>query len=299
MEIKRKRKNKLEIISNIVLLLLSISCIVPFILLIASSFTDDAYITAHGYSFFPKKLSLDAYKYLLAQGAVIGRAYGITLFITAIGTCISLVITSMLAYPLSRKDYPLHKVQTFLVFFTMLFNGGLVPTYLVYTRMFGFKNTIFALIIPGLLMNGFNVMLMRTYFKNNIPAAIIESAKIDGAGEFTTFVKIILPLSLPIMATVGLLVGVRYWNDWNNGLIYITNPKLFSIQNLLNRILQDIQFLATNPDASAQAGETIAKLPTTSVKMAIAVIGVVPILVIYPFFQKYFQKGMTIGSVKG
>jgi putative aldouronate transport system permease protein len=133
----------------------------------------------------------------------------------------------------------------------------------------------------------------------NIPMAIIESAKIDGAGEFTTFIKIIMPLSLPIMATVGLLVGVSYWNDWNNGLIYITKPQFYSIQNLLNRILQDIQFLATNPDMNAQSGEVMTKLPSTTVRMAIAVIGVLPILVIYPFFQKYFQKGMTIGAVKG
>jgi len=294
-----KKKSKLEISSNIVLLLLSFSCIIPFVLLIVSSVTDDATITLYGYSFFPKKLSLDAYKYLFSQGSVIGRAYAITVFITVVGTSVSLVISSMLAYPLSRKDYPLHKVQTFMVFFTMLFNGGLVPTYLVYTRIFDFKNTIFALIIPALLMNGFNVLLMRTFFRMNIPMAIIESAKIDGAGEFSTFIKIIMPLSLPIMATVGLLVGVSYWNDWNNGLIYITKPQLYSIQNLLNRILQDIQFLATNPDINAQSGEVMTKLPSTTVRMAIAVIGVLPILVIYPFFQKYFQKGMTIGAVKG
>lgn len=293
------RKSKLEISSNIVLLLLSFSCIIPFVLLIVSSITDDATITLYGYSFFPQKLSLDAYKYLFAQGSVIGRAYAITVFITVVGTSVSLIISSMLAYPLSRKDYPLHKVQTFMVFFTMLFNGGLVPTYLVYTRIFDFKNTIFALIIPALLMNGFNVLLMRTFFRMNIPMAIIESAKIDGAGEFTTFIKIIMPLSLPIMATVGLLVGVSYWNDWNNGLIYITKPQLYSIQNLLNRILQDIQFLSTNPDINAQSGEVMTKLPSTTVRMAIAVIGVLPILVIYPFFQKYFQKGMTIGAVKG
>lgn len=296
---KIKRKSRIEIISNIVLLILSISCIVPFILLIVSSFTDDTSITMYGYSFFPRKLSLDAYKYLFAQASVIGRAYGITIFITAVGTTISLVITSMLAYPLSRKDYPFRNVQTFLVFFTMLFNGGLVPTYLVYSRMLGLKNTIFALIIPALLMNGFNVLLMRTFFSTNIPPAIIESAKIDGAGEFGIFIKIIVPLSLPILATIGLLVGVGYWNDWNNGLIYITNSKLFSIQNLLNRILQDVQFLASDADASTQSGDAMNKLPTTTVRMAIAVIGVIPILVIYPFFQKYFQKGITIGAVKG
>lgn len=293
-----KHKSKFEIASNIVLLVLSASCIIPFILLLISSITDDSTITLYGYSFFPQKLSLDAYRYLYNQISVIGRAYGITIFITIVGTSISLVITSMLAYPLSRKDYPLHRIQMFLVFFTMLFNGGLVPTYLVYARMLNFKNTIFALIIPALLMNGFNVLLMRTFFSMNIPMAIIESAKIDGAGEFKIFIQIVMPLSLPIIATVGLLVGVGYWNDWNNGLIYITNPKLYSIQNLLNRVLLDMQYLANNTEA-VQSGNAVAKLPTTTARMAIAVIGVIPILAIYPFFQKYFQKGMTIGAVKG
>ncbi len=284
---------------NIVLSILSISCIVPIILLIVSSFTDNATIDLYGYSFFPRKFSFAAYQYLYEKSSIITRSYGITLIITFVGTTVNLIMTAMLAYPLSRKDYPLRKVQMFIVFFTMLFNGGLVPTYLIYTTFFNLKNTILGLIIPGLLMNGFNVILMRTFFSSNIPPAIIESASIDGAGEMRIFLRIIAPLSLPILATVGLLAGVNYWNDWYNGLIYITDPKLYSLQNLLNRMLQEIQFLATSTTGADQAAENISKIPSTTVRMAIAVVGALPILMIYPFFQKYFAKGIVMGAVKG
>ena len=294
-----KKTNSFEILSNIILILLSFACIIPFILLIASSLTDNAMLDLYGYSFIPRKISFSAYQYLIQQGETIGRAYGITVINTVLGTTVSLAITSLLAYPLSRKDYPLRNIQMFLVFFTMLFNGGLVPTYLIYTQIFHIKNSLFGLIVPGLLMNGFFILIMRTYFANSIPTEIIESTKIDGAGEFRIFFKIVLPLSLPILATVGLLVGVAYWNDWFNGLIYNTNPKLFSVQNLLNRMLQDIQFLSANAAVSSEAGESISKIPTTTIRMAIAVVGSLPVLIIYPFFQKYFAKGMTIGAVKG
>jgi len=294
-----RKKNLFEVISNITLFALSLSCILPFVLLIASSLTDNSILELFGYSFWPRKFSLDAYTYLFKQRNTILRAYGITILNTITGTIVSLAITAMTAYPLSRQDYPLRKIQMFFVFFTILFNGGLVPTYLVYTQIFSIKNTIFGLIIPGLLLRGFYVLVMRTYFSSSIPSAIIESATIDGAGEFKIFFKIVLPLSIPILATIGLLVGVNYWNDWFNGFIYVTDPKLFSIQNLLNRILQDIQFLQANAAVSSEAGSVISQIPATTVRMAIAVIGSLPVLLIYPFFQKYFQKGITIGAVKG
>lgn len=299
MQRKLKSAPPFEVFSIVMVTLLGIIVVIPFLLLIISSFTDNKTLDLFGYSFFPRKLSLGAYAYLLQQGAVIGRAYGITLFNTAVGVISSLLITSALAYPLSRKDYPLRGFQAFLVFFTMIFNGGLVPTYLIYTSIFHVKNTLFGLIIPGLLLSGFYVMIMKTYFASSIPHEVIESSHIDGAGEFRTFYQIVLPISLPIMATVGLLVGVNYWNDWFNGLIYITNPKLFSIQNLLNRMLQDIQFLQAAAGSSSESAEVLAKIPTTTVRMAIAVIGSLPVLAVYPFFQKYFAKGMTVGAVKG
>jgi len=285
-------------VSHIVLTILAAGSIIPFIILLSSSLSDEASILKEGYSFFPKEVSLAAYEYLLNNSSSILRAYGITVFVTVFGTFVSLAMTSFLAYGLSRRDLPFKNIFAFLVFFTLLFNGGLVPTYLVYTQVFDIKNTIWALIVPGLLMNGFNVLLMRTFFMTSIPEPVIESARMDGAGEFRTFFSIILPLSLPILATIGLLQTIIYWNDWFNGLVYITEPSLFSIQNILNRMLSDIQFLATS-NLGSNTSTAAAQVPTTAVRMAIAVIGILPILIAYPFFQKYLVKGIALGSVKG
>ncbi|MEV5030297.1 carbohydrate ABC transporter permease [Paenibacillus sp. LPE1-1-1.1] len=285
-------------IPHVVLMGFALACIVPFLLLIISSVTSEDSIVRNGYSYFPEQLSLTAYEYLWSHWNELGRAYGITIFITVVGTVTSLAITSMLAYPMSRTDLPLRNFWAFLVFFTLLFNGGLVPTYLIYTLVFDIKNTIWALLIPGLLMNGFNVLLVRTFFITSIPPALVEAASIDGAGEIKIFYKIVLPLSMPIMATIGLFEAILYWNDWFNGLTYVTDPSLFSIQNILNRIISDIQFLSNNSSLASSANETMAELPSTSVRMAIAVVGVLPLLIAYPFFQKYFIKGITIGAVK-
>ncbi len=294
----RKRKTPLEIVSIVLLGLASLAAVLPFILLIVSSFADNNTLIKEGYSFFPSKLSMAAYNYLRVQGHVIFRAYSITIIVTVLGTVVSLAISSMLAYVLSRKDFPMSRVITFIVFFTMLFNGGLVPTYLLYASYLKIKNTIWALMMPMLLMNGFNVLIMRTYYRTNVPGAVIESAIIDGAGEFRIFMQIVMPLSVPIIATIGLFVGIAYWNDWFNGLIYLTKPSLFNIQNLLNRILMNVQFLSTTTVGS-DASAAISKLPTVSVRMAIAVIGILPVLIAYPFFQKYFVKGLVVGAVKG
>jgi ABC-type sugar transport system, permease component len=284
-----------QAIAHLIMVILSALSILPVILMLISSFTDENILVRNGYTFFPSKLSLEAYKYLWQQFSYILNAYMITILITAVGTAASLIITSMLAYPLSRTGLPFRKTLTYIVFFTILFNGGLVPTYLIYTEWFGIKNTLWGLLIPSLLMNGFNVLLMRTFFITNIPVAIIESANIDGAGELRIFLKVILPLSMPILATVGLFVAVAYWNDWINGLIYITNPYLFNIQNVLNRLLTDIQFM--NSQVASKA--SLNRIPGTSVKMAIAMVALLPIVITYPFFQKYFVKGITIGAVKG
>jgi putative aldouronate transport system permease protein len=277
---------------------IALSVILPFLLLIISSVTDESAIVANGYSFMPVKWSLNAYRYLLDQADFIFNSIKISVLVTAVGTFLSMVLTTLLAYSLSRKDFPLRKVISFFVFFTMLFNGGLVPTYLIYTQIFHIKNTIAGLIVPGLLMNGFNVILVRTFFATNIPEAILESARIDGVGEFGTFWRIVLPLSLPILATLGLMTGVTYWNDWYNGLIYLTDPNLFSLQNVLNRLLENISFLQRNSSLGAAAAREIARIPSNTVRMAMAVVGAAPVLVIYPFFQKYFVKGITIGAVK-
>ena len=286
-----------NIVINLILLIMALSCILPLVLLFVASISSEASIAREGYAFFPKQFSTDAYEYLWQKRDIIGTTYMRTIVVTAVGTVVSLFITTALAYPLSRKDYPYRKFTIAIVVFSILFNGGLVPTYLVYTNIFKIKNTIWALLVPGLLMNGFNVLISRTYFKNNVPSAIIESARIDGAGEFSIFFRIVIPVSVPIMATIGLLAGISYWNDWSNGFIYITQTAKLGIQSYLARILMDLQFL-TSSNMSGSLGAVAADLPTTTVRMAIAVIGVLPVLIVYPFFQKYFVRGITIGSVK-
>lgn len=293
-----QEKNWMSWIPHVLLMALSLACFIPFILLIVSSLSSEQSILQNGYSFWPEQFSFKAYEYLWTHWNEIGRAYGITILITVFGTTASLAMTSMLAYPMSRSDLPLKNFWAFLIFFTLLFNGGLVPSYLIYTQIFEIKNTIWALIVPGLLMNGFYVLLVRSYFMNSIPPALIEAAKMDGAGEIKIFYRIILPLSLPILATIGLFSTILYWNDWFNGMTYVTNPKLFSIQNILNRMMEDMQFLSNNSNMSSAASAAAAEMPSTSVRMAIAVIGVLPILIAYPFFQKYFIKGISLGAVK-
>ncbi len=292
-----KEKTFWSVIAHTVLMVFAIVCILPFVLLIISSISDEASITRNGYTFFPTALSTSAYDYLRLQSYQILHAYWITIQITIIGTITGLIITSLLAYGLSRKELPFRGFFSFLVFFTLLFNGGLVPTYWIYTQVFHIKNTIWALIVPGLLMNGFTVLLVRSFFVTSIPEAIIDAAKIDGASEFQIYRAIVMPMSTPILATIGLFQAIAYWNDWYNGLIYLTDPKYFSLQNLLNRILANIQFLQTSDLASRAAASM--NIPLTSVRMAMAVIAVVPILVLYPFFQKYFARGITLGGVKG
>lgn len=284
---------------NIALIFLSLACLLPFILLVVSSVTDEGSLMRYGYTFFPEKFSLKAYTYLFTSADAILRAYGITVFVTIVGTTTNLLLTVLLAYPLSRKDLPGRNFFSFVIFFTMLFNGGLVPSYIMWTQLFHIKNTLFALIIPFFMLNAFYVIMMRTYFSSSIPFEIIEAAKVDGAKEFRILVILVIPLSKPIIATVGLMVGLMYWNDWMNGLYFLTKPELFSIQNILNRMLQDAQFLSSNSNASAQAGELMKNLPSISLKMAVAVIGALPMMAIYPFFQKSFVKGIMVGGVKG
>ncbi len=283
--------------AHIYLGMFTLACILPFVLLVSSSLLDEQVILRSGYSFIPTTISFEAYEYLWRMKESIFRAYGITILVTVVGTVGSLAATALLAYPLSRKDLPKRNFFAFAVFFTLLFNGGLVPTYLVYTDIFEIKNTIWSLIFPGIFMNGFYVLLMRTFFQNSIPDALIESVKIDGAGEWRALWSVVLPLSTPILATIGLFQAVRYWNDWANGLIYLTDTKLYSIQVLLNKILEDIQVLRTVELYGAE--QAIAQLPGESIRMAIAVVGVVPMLVAFPFFQKYLKKGIALGGVKG
>lgn len=278
--------------------LITLCALVPFLLLVITSISSNDSIIRLGYSLIPKDFTLEAYAYIWKEKMQIFNAYGITVCVTAIGTIIAIIMTLLYAYVLAKPSFPGKSFFSFYIFFTMLFNGGLVPTYIMYTNYLHIKNTILALIIPGLLLNAFNVILVRTYIQNNVPASLTEAAKIDGAGEFKIFARVVLPMAKPIIATVGLFIGVAYWNDWQNGLYYITDNRLYSTQQLLNNMMKNIQYLSSN-SASAISSSAIANIPQATVRMAIAVIGILPILLIYPFVQKYFVKGIALGAVKG
>lgn len=299
--IKSKNYKLFQIVAHAILILVVISVALPFVLLFMSSITEEISLLKNGYSFFPKKISLNAYLYILRSKSVIYNAYIMTFIVTIIGTAGNILLSTMLAYGLSIKNLPGKKVLSFFVFFTMLFNGGLVPTYLMYTNMFHIKNTVFALIIPSLLMNAMNVLLIRSFYTSSIPEALYEAAKIDGAGHIKIFGVIVWPLGKPIMVTMGLFSALTYWNDWSNGLYYLSGmegEKLYTIQNVLNEMITKIEFLSTSAAASAAQSE-LSKVPSVSVRMAIAFVAMLPMLIIYPSLQKYFQKGIALGAVKG
>lgn len=297
---KTKEERTFQILGHTVMILLSLAAILPMILLFMSSITDDSTLIRNGYSFFPEKFSLYAYEYTFKTGRSVMHAYLISVLLTASGVCLSLVVTTMLAYALARKGLPGRGFLMFYVFFTMLFNGGLVPTYINYTNVFHIKNSFLGILIPGLVTNGFYIMLMKSYFSSSIPEEILEAARIDGATEFRIFYNVALPLAKPIVTTIGLFAGIGYWNDWQNGYIYLTKrTDLYSIQNLLNRMIQNIQYLTQNSGNIVQNDIALSKLPTVSIRMAMAVLGVLPIIIVYPLIQRNFVKGITLGGVKG
>lgn len=295
--IHSKSDQRYQIIINIVLVIITIIMVAPLILLFMSSVTSEAALLVHGYSFWPSEFSTAAYQYIFINGQTIMRAYGTTIIVTIIGTAANIFLSSMAAYALSVKKLPFRRAISFYIFFTMLFSGGLVPSYLMWTGMFHIKNTLWALIVPNFMCSAMNVILIRTYYTTSIPEALYEAAKIDGASYMYIYRKIVLPMGKPILVTVGLFAGLGYWNDWTNGLYYINNPKLYSIQTLLNKMIQDIQALQANSNA-ASSGAGMA-IPAVSMRMAIAFVALLPILIIYPFLQKYFAEGIALGAVKG
>lgn len=296
---KRKRTDGWQIASHAVLALFSVMAIIPFILLVIASFTDNQWALANGITFFPKEWSLDAYEYILNEWKTIGNAYFMTILVTVAGTLLSILLTTSLAYALTDRELPGVKVLTFLCVFTMLFNGGIVASFYIWVKVFQIRNTLWALIFPNLMMSAFNIILVKNYYSGNISDSLKEAARIDGAGEFTIFTRIVFPLSKPIIATIGLMTAIVYWNDWTNGLYYLTErngSKFYTIQIVLNTINDNINFLASH---AGEAGSiSVADIPSTTVRMAIAVVGVLPILAVYPLFQKYFVKGITMGGVK-
>jgi putative aldouronate transport system permease protein len=280
-------------------LLYSVLCIAPLVLVIAVSFTEEKTVYLTGYRYIPQKLSLGAYKFVFSNVDQVMRAYGLTIFVTIVGSVVSLLFTAMLAYVISRKDFKYRKAFTFYVFFTILFSGGFVPWYVICVRFFGLKNTLWALILPYLL-NGWYVIIMRTFYTTNIPDEILESARMDGAGEFRTFFVIVTPLAVPGLATIGLFNVLTYWNDWWLPLTLIENDKLYNLQYLMYKIELDIQYLKQARQAmGAIALKELMQIPSETSRMAMAIIAIGPIIMAYPFFQRYFVKGLTIGALKG
>ena len=291
---KMNEKSKYKIIAYVVLTVCALAVLIPVFVVIMSSFSEEAAAIKYGYSLVPKIFSLDAYKYIVQRFDVLGRAYLISISVTVIGTLLSLIVTSAIAYGVAQRDLPGRSVIMFYILFTMLFNGGLIPTYYFYTNIFHIKNTYFAYIIPNLLCNAFNIILLKNYFTNGISPALRESARLDGCGEFMIFIRIIIPLSMPILATVGMLNAIAYWNDWQNALYYMDDGKMASIQQLLRNMTNNVSFLSSMSSVS-MAGR---KVPGVTVRMAIAVLSMVPLMLAFPFFEKYFVKGITVGAVK-
>jgi putative aldouronate transport system permease protein len=297
-----RRENTISPFAAVVLnasfILLSLACVMPVILVVVVSFTHIDSLVNEGYRFFPTKFSLVAYESLFKDYGTIVRAYSISIGITVVGTILSVILMAMYAYPISRQDYPFRTFFTFFLFFTMLFSGGVVSKYIVFTQVLDLLDTYMALLLP-LLIIPFNVIIMRTFFQATIHPALIESARIDGAGEFRIFFRIVLPLSLPVMATMALLGTILFWNDWFNSLLFIRTEEKYPLQYLMLRVLNDVQYLRNNVQLAAQNPELMSNLPDESLQMALAVVCMGPILLVYPFFQKYFVKGLTVGAVKG
>ena len=292
-----KRDKAFQAAAHLIMVAVCILVIFPVVLLVTSSLTPEAEIMKNGYALFPKKLDFTAYQYIFGEGSVF-HSYLITIAVTLIGTVTSVVITTMVSYTLTVPGLPGKRALSFYILFTMLFSGGLVPSYMMWSNIFHIKNTFGALLFPSLLCSAFHVMITRSFFQNNIPNEILESARIDGMSEFGIFFKIVLPLSKPIIATIGFMKALMYWNDWTNSLYYITDKNLVSIQALLNNMLMNAQYLQQSMDASSIATDA-ANIPSLSLRMAIAVVGMLPMILMYPFFQKYYMKGLTVGAVKG
>lgn len=283
-----------NILSYTFVTLVALLCLLPFIFMISGSFSDENLIRLYGYSILPRGFTLEAYKTIFKFPEKIIRAYGVSIFITVAGTGIGLTVLTMAAYVLSRKDFKYRNGFSFFFYFTTLFNGGMISTYIFYIQYLHLKNSIWALILPGML-SVFNLLIMRSFI-SSIPTSLIESAKLDGAGEFTIFVKIILPLSKAGLATIGLFMALHYWNDWYNAMLYINDANKYPLQYMLYDLLNQAQSLAR---IAAQSGIQVENLPTNTIKLAMAVVATGPILLLYPFVQKYFVKGITVGSVKG
>ncbi len=290
---------KVNVLLNSVFALYCLFCVAPLILIFMVSITDELALVEQGYTFFPRLVSFNSYKYLFLDPTKIVRAYGVSIVVAIVGTFLSVLMVMLYAYPLSRKSFRYRNFFAFFVFFTMLFNGGLVPWYIMYTKYFSLRDNPAMLVIPG-LVSAFNVLIVKTFFTLNLPESILESAKIDGAKESRIFVSLVIPLSKPVIATIGLFSVLMYWNDWYNCLLFISSPKYYNIQFSMYQALRTVEYLTSSQamEVAATRGEML-KVPSETLRMAMAILGIGPIVFAYPFFQKYFIKGLTLGAVKG
>lgn len=284
----------IKAISYIISILTAIICIIPFWLIVIGSFSAEGDIIRNGFSFWPAHFSLEAYRMVFKIPEKIFRAYGVTIFITVVGTALSLFLTTMAAFVLMRKDFKYRNHVAMFFYFPSIFSGGLLPTYLLICNYLQMKDTIWALLLPGLL-GAWNIFMMRNFMKD-IPDSIMESAKLDGANDFTIFVKLYLPLSKAGLATIGLFIALGYWNNWSNAKLYINSSDLYPLQYLLYQMFSNIQVLK---EAATQTGMAMVDIPSETFRMAMAVVTTGPILLLYPFVQRYFVKGITVGAVKG
>ena len=286
----------MHICIHCILAIVSALCLFSFLIVLGSSFQTQEDILANGYRIIPKEFTLSAYKMIVSDTKVLLNSYFYTILTTVVGTLLGLWICSTYAYVISRKDYKFRKQLTFLIFFTMLFNGGMVANYILISKWLHLQNNIWALILP-LMVNAWNIFVMKSFFMS-IPSSVIESAKIDGASELTIFVRMIIPMSAPAFATVGLFITLAYWNDWWYSLLYMSDDRILKLQFLLMRVLRNMEFL--NSEAALQLGimQSGAAIPTLSARMAMCVIAAGPILIVFPFFQRFFVKGLTLGSIK-
>ena len=288
-----------NVVFNFLMVVLSLICLIPILLVVSISLTDEASLWLHGYRLIPRDISFEGYAFLIQNAPLIMQALGVSVFITAVGTVIGVVLNSLMGYVLSRREYKLQKFYVWFVFIPMIFSGGLIATYFIISQFLRLHDTIWVLILP-LAVSSFNVILCKTFFRATIPDSLIESAKLDGASQLRIFFQLVFPLSLPVMATIGLFMSFAYWNDWFLAMLYIDNPSLLSLQAYLNRLLQDINFLAQNAAMLGMTqAELLAAMPREAARMAIVIVAILPIALAYPFFQRYFISGLMIGAIKG
>jgi putative aldouronate transport system permease protein len=288
-----------NIFFNLIFIVLALLCVIPVIVVLSISFSSEESIRETGYHLLPVAISGEAYAYVIKQGTMILRALGVSALVTVVGTVLGVLLTTSMGYVLSRPTYKLNGFLTWVVFIPMIFNGGLVSSYFINTNLLGLKDSVWALILP-LAVSSFNVIICKTFFKSTIPDGLIESAEIDGASQLRIFFSIILPISLPVIATIGLFLCFSFWNDWFQSMLYIDNQNLYSLQALLNSLMSNVDALAKNAASMGVSyAVLVATMPKESARMAVAIIIVLPVAFAYPFFQKYFISGLTIGAVKG